>query len=217
MNNIKLKEKGFTLVELIVVIAVFMLIVGVAIAILLSIIQNQRRILAQEQMLDQVSYAMEYMSKGLRMAKKDSTGSCLYYVDDAYIITEHFSGYVYLFTKPIGENYTGIKFINQSNNDACQEFYLDSTGENGVVKELQNQVDKDYSTALTSNQFNVDYLKFGVNGNIGLAGGESHGASENDTQQPRVTVIMGFQLPEDTSQPEIKIQTTVSQRNLNAK
>jgi len=216
-------SKGFTLIELIVVMAVFMLIVGVTISIFIAIIQNQKRILAQEQLLSQISYTMEYMSKGLRMAKRDTSGSCLVYTDSSYNITETFPGYTYLYTRP-STLYKGIKFINQSNSDACQEFYLDVVNGNNVIKEKKldspyDQISDDYSTLLTSDRFDVDYFKISINGTAGLVGDEIYGASEDDTpaQQPRVTISTGFQVPGDTSLPELKIQTTVSQRNLNAK
>jgi len=219
----KQNQKGFTLIELIVVMAVFMLIVGVAISIFIAIIQNQKRILSQGQLLDQISYTMEYMSKGLRMAKKDTSGSCLVYTDSNYNITETFPGYAYLYTRP-NTLYEGIKFINQSNNDACQEFYLDTENGNNVIKAKKidspySQISDDSSTLLTSDEFNVDYFKISINGTTGLAGDEIYGASEDDTpaQQPRITISTGFQVPGDNSLAELKIQTTVSQRNLNAK
>jgi type II secretory pathway pseudopilin PulG len=229
------KQKGFTLVELIVVMAVFMLIVGVAIAIFLSIIEGQKRILAQEQILSQVSYAMEYMSKGLRMAKRDTNGDCLVYTNSDYSISDYFPGYNFLYTRPnywkctdgvcnyIYGLYGGVKFINQSNDNACQEFYLDAVDNNNVIKEKKLlspyiQLSDDYSTLLTSSNFSIDYLKFSINGTSGLATDGIYGASQLDTpsQQPRITIILGFKVPGDTTQPEIKIQTTVSQRNLNA-
>jgi len=200
------KEKGFTLVEVIVVMAVFLLVTAVTIAIFISIVQSQRRILTQEQLLSQVSYAMEYMSKGLRMSKKDVLGVCLI---DEYSGTN----YTYLYTKPSeGGEYTGVKFVNQSNNDACQEFYLYQSGDNYVIEEVRNE----NSVPLTSNKFNVDYLRFKISGTTGVDGG-GYGAPNEayPNQQPRITTIVGFKMPNDENQPEIKIQTTVSQRNLN--
>jgi len=237
ISNFK-NDKGFTLVELIVVMAIFLLIVGVAIAIFLSIIQSQKRILAQEQLLSQVSYTMEYMSKGLRMAKKDSVGNCLVYTNSDLSISDTFPGYTFLYSRPnywkcvegtctyVYGVYEGIKFINQSNDDVCQEFYLDAdlTTNNNVIKEKKiefpyDQISDTYSTLLTSSKFGIDYMKFSINGTSGLAADGIYGASEDDdpVQQPRVTVILGFEIPGDKNQPEIKIQTTVSQRNLNAR
>jgi type II secretory pathway pseudopilin PulG len=214
MNN-----KGFTLIELIVVMSVFMLIVAVAIAIFLSIISSQRRILAQEQMLSQVSYAMEYMSKGLRMAQKDEDGVCLVHTDSNGEVTQSFPGYMYLYTRPDSQTsvYKGIKFINASNNAACQEFFLDDgdTG-NNTIKELKDSTSNNDASLLTADKYNINYFRYSINGGSGLSSEGIYGASEDNTLQPRITIIMGFELPGDETQPEIRIQTTVSQRNLNA-
>ena len=49
-------KKGFTIIEMVVVMAVFLFIVGAAISIFISVIQNQRRVLAEQQTLNQISY-----------------------------------------------------------------------------------------------------------------------------------------------------------------
>jgi type II secretory pathway pseudopilin PulG len=221
-DKIQNSNRGLTMVELIVVIAVFMLVVSVAIVIFISIINSQRIILSRERLLGQVSYATEYMSKALRMASKDTGGNCLVYTDVNYNITDTFPGYIYLYTRP-NNWYKGIKFINESNYEACQEFYLDESGGN-VLKEKRinfpyEQVVDENSVSLISDEFNIDYLRFSINGTSGLESDLIYGASEDDDplQQPRVTIIMGIQSPEDPLQSEIKIQTTISQRNLNAK
>lgn len=221
-EKIQNSNRGLTMVELIVVVAVFMLVVSVAIVIFISIIDSQRIILSRERLLSQVSYATEYMSKALRMASKDIGGDCLVYTDVNYNITDTFPGYIYLYTRP-NSWYEGIKFINESNNEACQEFYLDEAGGN-VLKEKRinfpyDQVTDENSVSLVSDEFDVNYLRFSINGTSGLEADLIYGASEDDDppQQPRVTIIMGIQSPEDPLQSEIKIQTTISQRNLNAK
>jgi prepilin-type N-terminal cleavage/methylation domain-containing protein len=219
IKNLKCKKgAGFTLIELVVVMASFLFIVGGAIVIFISIIQSQKRILAQEQLLNQASYAMEYISKGLRMAKKDENAVCLYYSEEDG--GDIFSGYNYLYTRPNGIGvYEGLKFINASNNNACQEFYLAIGDDNQVIKENLNSEDDDNSTLLTSGKANINYLRFSVNGTTGTNVEGIYGASEDDipVQQPRLTLILGFENPNDEDQPEIKIQTTVSQRNLNEK
>lgn len=211
LKNKKQKSKGFTLVELVVVMAAFLLIIGVAISIFISIIQGQRRILAQNQLLNQSSYLIEYMSKGLRMARNDEAGTCLIYADEGSGETS-FPGYNYLFTKPVSNNYTGIKFINANSND-CQEFYLDS--EDNKIKELRNSINESDAMPLMSDKFNVNYFKATVNALPGLQSDEEYGSFLGDFQQPRITIISGFSVVGDNSLPELKIQTTVSQRNLN--
>lgn len=194
-------QKGFTLVELIVVIAVLLLVLGTAVGIFISIVQHQRIILAEQELLNQFSYAIDHMSKALRMAGK-STGTCMA------------TGSNYELTKlpdVTTNNYTGIKFINQSDNDACQEFYV----EGGILKERKNDLPAE-GVALTSSKFNIKSIRFGINGGNGCSrAGCVAGASEEDNTQSRVTIYLDIQISGNNERPSKKIQTTISQRNLN--
>ncbi len=187
--TIKNKNAGFTLIELIVVLAVFLFVVGAAIGLFLSIIQNQRKVLAQQQLLSQVSYAEEYMSKALRMAKRDTQGSCLgaSNIGSFYVITR---------------GGAGIKFINASDNDVCQEIfmYTNSSGET-TLKELRNSSNIAAATDLIS-------AKGGLVSAIFYLGSTS-------SMQPRVTMLLKVKIPGDSQEPIRTMQTTVSERNLN--
>jgi len=203
-----INKKGFTLIELIVVVAVLLTILGTAIGIFISIVQHQRIILAEQELLNQISYVLEYTSKALRMAGKDLTGDCL--KDDFGTM---YPGYNYLLTRPVNGVYTGIKFINRSNNNACQEFYLDNTDPgNSVLKEIKNGLPAT-GVALTSDKFMINSIRFGINGDNGLTTGTIGAAGDNGIQ-PRVTIYLDIQVKGDDGQVK-KIQTTVSQRNLN--
>lgn len=122
-----LKEStGFTLIEMLTSMFIFSLIIAITANIFISGLREQKRSLQSGQLLNQISYTLEYMSRALRMAKKDD-GTC------------------------IGDklNYkiegNGIKFRNYKNE--CQKFYLD----NGQLKE-----DKNGSVSeLTSGDFNI--------------------------------------------------------------
>lgn len=212
--KMKNNQKAFTLIELMVVMAVFLFIVGAAINIFISIIQHQKRVLAAQELLNQTSYAEEYMSKALRMAKREVEENCLLDSEG-----DSHPGYIYLLTRPDTEAgfYRGIKFINQSDNDACMEFFLDNevpgdTSTPLVLKELKNSLDDSNAVALTSPNLQIKSIRFGVNGTTGCYGSGDDcpiGASKDDLGQPRVTVILNIK--------DQIIQTTVSQRNLNAK
>lgn len=202
---------GFTIVELIVVMAIFLIVVGTGIGVFISIVQYQRRILAEQDLLSQASYLAEYMSKAIRMAKKDTTGDCLG-LDNI--------GYVYLLTRPdaSSDSYRGIKFINQSDNDACHEFYLDNSDiSNPVLKEVKNYIpgEDNIDVALTSTKLKINSVRFGINGRNGSISSGVDGASEEDGVQPRVTIYLDIKVQGDSEQPIKKIQTTVSQRDLN--
>jgi prepilin-type N-terminal cleavage/methylation domain-containing protein len=215
------KQKGFTIIELIVVMAVFLFIVGAALSIFISIIQRQKEVLAEQQILNQVSYVEEYMSKALRMAAVSSDSSCVP------------SGYIYLLTRyDTGlQRYSGVKFLNQTGLDTsgdpiCQEFFLandssDPANPVYVLKELKNITDETSdadAVALTSTNLklnNANPMRFTVNGLAGDCGGSSPcGAMQTDSVQPRVTILFNVKIAGDTQTASRIIQTTVSQRNL---
>jgi len=194
-------SRGFTLIELLVVIAVLLFVVGTAIGIFISVVNHQRIILNEQELLNQTSYVLEHMSKALRMAGKDWDGSCL---------GEDYIGHNYLLTHQNLSSgfYEGIKFINQSDNSACQEFYLDTSA--GTLKEIKNNGD---AIAITSDKFIINFIRFGINGKNGSASDEE---TDNEGVQPRVTIYLDIQTDGDSDGQSKKIQTTVSQRDLNA-
>ena len=201
MENFK---KGFTIIELVVVTAVFLFIIGAAIGIFISVVQNQKKVLAEQQLINQISYVEEYMSKALRVAKKSDGGTCIP------------TGYIYLLTRYDTDKglFGNIKFINQSDNNTCAEFFLDT---DGILKEIKNGAAS--PVALTPASIKINYAKFSVNGSDGSASGcadpNSCGASETDDVQPRVTMLLNISIPGENYGRTI--QTTVSQRNLNVK
>lgn len=206
-------SRGFTLVELIVVIAVFLFVVGAAMGIFISIVQHQRIILSEQELLSQSSYVLEYMSKALRMAGKDLTGECL----------AGNSGYNYLLThKNLSSGfYEGIKFINQSDINKvtglpiCHEFSLDTSDpENPILKEKKDGLPSG-GIALTSDRLFINSIRFGINGEIDFTNEDNIGAPGDNGIQPRITIFLDIKIQGDSNQSSKKIQTTVSQRDLN--
>lgn len=240
MYNIK-NKKGFTIIELIVVMAIFLFVIGAAIGIFLSIISQQRRVLAEQQLINQISYVEEYMSKALRMATVSNMDT-----DPASCLPP---GYIYLLTNydTAGSGlFKGIKFINQSDGNSCYEFFLDV---DNILKERKNN---ESAVALTSSNLQINSIRFSINGSDGSAtvpdpltwvscmGTDSCGASDLDYIQPRVSILLNVRMPADSQGPAIQcsqtvacpetyacdlsakkcvttrtIQTTVSQRNIN--
>lgn len=203
--------KGFTIIELIAVIAVLLFVVGAAVGIFLSIIQNQKKVLAQQQLLNQISYTEEYMSKALRMAKTAETE------EDLNCLGQNNAGYIYLLTRydSLLQRYKGIKFINQSDNDVCQEFFWDSS--DGFLKEIKNSASP---VALSSASVQINFLRFSINGSDGSASGcadsQRCGASNADGVQPRATILLNVGISGGSQGDQVsEIQTTVSRRNLN--
>lgn len=133
-----LKTKGFTLIEVLTAVFVFSIAMVMLGGIFVSMAKSQKYSSKSIQAINQLSYALEYMSRAIRMARKDDVGgvNCLTQVKANYEITRG------------GQ---GIKFRNYK--DQCQEFYL----ENNQLKESKSGVVSD----LTSNELNVVAFRLG--------------------------------------------------------
>jgi len=177
-----MKSKGYTLIEVLVAILIFSLISGASFGIFALAMRIQKYSLASQQLLDQTSYAMEYMSRFLRMAKKDTSGTCIT-ANKNYKITR-------------GEK--GIKFVNYKGE--CLEFFWEDTD-----NQLRIKSPTIGNIPLTSDDFEVTSLK------LALSGAEQ---PPINYLQPKVTIFLEIKGKGTGYQPEIKIQTTVSQRDL---
>ena len=159
-------KRGFTLIELLVGIAVFSLILGSVIGIFISAIQLQRDFLKKQQVLNQLSFAIEYMSRALRMARReDGTFNCL---------PEDFN-----YDNP-GGTISKIRFINHLQGDDCQEFFL----EGGSLKYKKGIGSTEETYPLTLPGLVIEELKFKL-----------QGESSADNLQPRVTIFLKIGSP----------------------
>jgi prepilin-type N-terminal cleavage/methylation domain-containing protein len=164
------KNKGFTLIEMAVAVAVFSFITASASGLFISGLKAQRASLASQELWDQISYLTEYMSRAIRMAKKDISGAC--------------TG-----TAKLNYAYSGgcLKFVNYKNQ--CQQFCLDGT-----------RIKNEKGEYLTSDRLQVNNFSVTLTGQ-----------TQNDDIQPKVSIILDVGGREGS---KIKIQTSVSQRNL---
>lgn len=195
--NIKDSQRGFSIIEMVVSLAIFLLIIGLVVDIFISMIQHQNRMLGEEQLLNQVSFAEEYMSRSLRMAVAAEDTGCLSVVGRLYELT-HCTGDT---TVPC----SGVKFINQSEDNTCQEFYLDATDPANPI--LKSRKWPSAGQDMLSTRFHINRGSFIINGDKAV-----RSITVDDYSQPRITMLLDVTAPDN--QRKI-IQTTVSQRNLN--
>jgi prepilin-type N-terminal cleavage/methylation domain-containing protein len=132
-------NKGYTLVEVMVSAAVFSLIIGSLTGFFLSTTAIQKKSLSSQQMLDSVSYTLEYISRAVRMAKKDDIGGINCLAGDKVNFEVTRSG-------------QGIKFRNYL--DECQEFYV----ENGAMKEARGET----VSSLTPSSVEITLFRIGA-------------------------------------------------------
>ena len=202
-------QRGFTLIELAVAMTIFVLVIGSALGIFISVVRSQKKILDMQKLLDETSYMAEYMSRHIRMAKKDTTGECVQTSDGD--------------PRP-GYNYSNREYYNQyiiflDYKEWCHQFgwWAETSGsrvrmgewisEDGMVNSSFDIGEPPHSL-LTSKNFTLTlYPTFSL-----------LGEAETDNIQPRVT--FSFHLQKEplegttVNKPDIYIQTTISQRDL---
>lgn len=192
------KKTGFSLVEVLVAITVFTLVIGIATGLFVHVLESQRKALAYQELFDQTSFAMEYITRGVRMAKKQRTAT------DPIIPPCISIGRSYDNT---GEN--RIRFIRWDGTlnppaFVCYEFFLEGTILK--VKRVRNGVIQ--TSSLTSGRLRVLNLRFRVDGD-GIE-------TVPPQRQPRVTIVLEVEGREyiPGRRARIHLQTTVSQRDL---
>jgi prepilin-type N-terminal cleavage/methylation domain-containing protein len=183
-------KKAFTLAEIIVAVAIFSMIISVFLGFISSSIKNQQRILSLQELLANVSYDLEYMSRAIRMAKKDHDGACLTSSGEKY-------------NYETNATRDRIRFLNYD--DKCQEFFL----EDGILKERKSTDDTatNFATALPLTPSSLDITSFII--------GRSDSWGQSQLTQPKVTFSLHVEKDSDEIPISIDIQTTTSQRNLN--
>jgi len=176
---------GFTLIELVVTFVIFIIIIGAAFNVLVSGIAIQRQLLAQQILIDQTSFFVEYMNRALRQAKKDTAQTCLGTADVSnYEITRG------------GE---GIKFIGRD--DRCREFFLDGD-------RMKEDIDGTEGF-LTADDVEVVDVTFADS----IPGG-SFSQEDNNQPRVTFMFDVRARGFEPDKQPAIRLQTSISQRNI---
>ncbi len=193
MNN-KKSENAYTLIEVLVAVAVFFIITAGPTGLMVTALRNQHRILGQSEIMDNVSYVVEYVSRNLRMAKKEldcadkfnpATCSCL-------------TGDGYGFNYEVTRSGHGIKFKSYKDPSVCYEIFVD----NGILKQIE---DGGAAVPLTSDDSEVTLFEVKESG---------AGQDDSPSRQPRVTMMLEVTKRDVADFPKIRVQTTISQRNL---
>ncbi len=188
-------QKGVMLIEMLVSIAVFSVAVILATSIFKSVIEGQRSAIAAQNTQESMRYALEVMSKEIRMAQK-SEDTC------DVILTINATDEVY----NTDVNNEELYFKNKDG--YCVAYYLD-LDPNGVTRLKIDRWDgvNNISGYITPDEIDVSGLKFSVADNL-------INSPPGNKNQPRVTIKMEVEMAEGKAihKQKMKIQTTVSAR-----
>jgi prepilin-type N-terminal cleavage/methylation domain-containing protein len=222
MNTQKLQKNtqaGFTLVEVLVSLAIFSIVVVSALGAMLAISDANRRVQQTRSVMDNLSLAIESISRNLRLGYMYH---CAVYTSTPGVIPRT-AAQMETSANCTSPNYGNfISFWDQYREptvptEYASYYYLREfpdpsdlvDGKRGVI------MYKNYTTpagdpgvALTSPDIDVQNLRFYVLG---------ANPSEKNNKQPRVIIVISgkTQIGKAQEPVEINIQTTVTQRSLN--
>ena len=182
---------GFSLVEMLVAIGIFMTIMTIAVSSLISIIGANKKAQAIKSTIDSITFAVENISRDMRMG----TGySCLLDND------------TYSNDCPLDTGSVAVRYINSSGKTITYKF--DSSllnSESGVL----TKTDEIGTTDLISSDSNVNIksMKFYV------IGADKEFASMFEKTQPRVIItVSGLISIKGQTDTTFNLQTSFSQR-----
>lgn len=192
INNYKIKDvnkkNGFTLVELMVSMSIFMIVVLMALGALLVISNNAKKASAIQQSMDNVNFAMESMTRALR------TGTNYYCIS---------SGGVTFPSSTVTSdcvNGVAIVFTPQEESRQNTAYFFDSSAHS-----LRKCTTDAGCIDITSSNVYVENVSFFVSG--------TQLPSVGEYDQPGVYIVMKGRVTSGKETAEFAIQTMASQRS----
>ncbi len=195
-----LRQSGFTLIEVMVSVAIFSIIVTIGIGSLLSINTAHKKALANKTALDSVNFVMESIAKSIR------TGD---YYTCKDLSTDYDGALGYFMASPsetfgcgAGNEIDFIQFNDSERGERVSYGYdtiLDPDG--AIVRKIENGSWE----KITGEDVSVDAFHIVVVGN-----------ALDDGLQPRATIRVVFRVRVGGQEQIIAMQSTVSQRSLDA-
>ncbi len=196
IGNNKQMNKGLTLIELLVSIAIFGFLVVGLIGMFSSAVNAQQSVLQNQEILNQGSYVTEYMDRAIRMALRDdgtvgTAGDCTGTANKNYNATSN--------------SITFLTYDVASASYKCKKFLLSGTA-------IMEQKSTDTTVAHLGTAVPITSSKVKVNAFNVVVNGDASGS------QPIVTFVINMQ-SNNTRRldplPSMIFQTSISQRNLN--
>lgn len=187
---IGMNKKGVTLVEMLIAVGLFSVVGLATTSVFITNYRVQKRTVGIQRTLGELSYAIEYMSRSMRMARSDNDASCLH------------EGAGFTYGEPTaGEG--GVKYIDYQNR--CVRFFLDEDDAGNNVIMMSIGEDGSWSNyQLTSGR--IDVVQFET---------EFRAGELDDRYKFQPGVTMSFELEDTLTDWWTRdIQTSVTRRRL---
>lgn len=199
--NNKRTNRGFSLVEMLVAVGIFMSIMTIAISSLISIVNANKRAQSIKNTIDGVTFAIEETSRDMRSGNeyKCSTDSGLSFTNDTTICT--------------GDNVNAIQYTSNSGTGAIITYIFNGKkvnpqpGDQGI---LVKKIGGTSAVDLVSQDsgVNITDMKFYVIG----ADNESNPDISKRTQPRVIITASGLIATKGSADTTFNMQTSISQR-----
>lgn len=193
--QIQQKNKGFTLIEMLVALSLFTIVMTIVVGSLLVLIDGNRQLQGEQSVMTNLSFAMDSMTREIRTGKN-------------YYCANSFGGSQ--LTPDANQDCmagnNGISFIEAGGSitgatDGRIAYYFDSGN-----KTLMRKVG-DTAQSIVSNGISIDEAKFFVTGSDNFN-------QTSDVNQPTVTIIIKASETGIVGEKPYILQTTITQREL---
>jgi prepilin-type N-terminal cleavage/methylation domain-containing protein len=183
MKRKNYNKAGFSLMEMLLAVSIFVIIILSATRIFQLVVQGQRQAIAAYHVQENLKYFFEVMSKEVRMAKMDTAGDCYptYAVDQLYVA----EGDSLYFKNFEGECVT----YSIQTDEGINRFRIERGTKGGYI---------------TTSNININSLKYDIkySASAGL-----------QTEQPSVTVnVEAEAVASELDKSQMTLQTTITSR-----
>ncbi len=213
-HNPQQNNAGFTLVEMLVSLALYTIVVTIAVGSLLVLIDGNRRVQGDQSVMTTLTFAMDSMTREIRTGrayycdtKNGNAGGSIFGSGDqdlldAFDVQDCEDG------NATGANFHGVSFIEGGDSITAGDlrilYYFDQSGpEYRLMRRVGDQV----AESIVSEGIVLKRVDFIVTGSEPLSTGGADG-------QPAVTIIIVASDTSSTLDKEFILQTTVTQREL---
>jgi len=195
MNN-----RGFTLVEMIVAVALFAIVMVVCVAALLALVNANRKAQALESVMNNLNIALDGIVRNARMGSNyDGSGACAGNTDSSP--KDCTSGSTVFSFEPYGSTHKHPDGSTYMDPPWVYSFAKDSNGVGRIYKSENGQT----AIPITAPEVSIDDMEFYV-----------VGTTPGDTAQPKVLIVIKGTagVPGSRAQTTFHIQATAVQRVL---
>ncbi|MEK7557885.1 MAG: hypothetical protein AAB530_01605 [Patescibacteria group bacterium] len=195
-SNKQIKQKGTTFLEIIVAVGIFSIAILLATSIFQSVSDGQRSAMVAQNIQEDVRYAMEIMSREIRMAQVFDKTKC--FKEDQLTKNRIYNTE----NNAQNQNQNGLYFKNEEGD--CVKYFIEN---NNLVKIKEGSTDLIplISNKIISTKIIISNLRFYII--------DSPANPNGANIQPRVTIALDVEYSgKKMHKQQIKIQTTVSSR-----